>query len=116
MVDDDEPDATDSAETTIVDRRPGESKEIAACRQLVAKVVAARPRARVPNPGGAKPESEFEACCQKLADFHSEADPGLSFDNRAACCDALQWQGSMACTPWGPPTPPAMPRHLIGIA
>jgi hypothetical protein len=25
-----------------------------------------------------------------------------------ACCQALGWPGGLACTPWGPPAPPAM--------
>ena len=32
----------------------------------------------------------------------------MEWEHRHFCCDALNWRGPRACTPWGPPTPPHM--------
>ncbi len=53
---------------------------------------------------------DIKACCQTIAEA-VDADPSedtFAFAHREECCTALDWRGSMACTPWGPPTPPAM--------
>ena len=61
-----------------------------------------------PGEGGA----ELAACCQVVAEKVDRSwgnpDAGLGSWPRTQCCSLLGWQGSMACTPWGPPTPPAM--------
>lgn len=50
---------------------------------------------------------DVKACCATLAeDADSRGD--MTFVKRSECCSELNWQGSMACTPWGPPTPPEM--------
>lgn len=73
-------------------------------------------------------------CCERLVHAAIEADAGVGSpslleccgvvarwydlpENRAAtwptsrdrdvCCGALGWQGSLTCTPWGPPVPPS---------
>ena len=33
-----------------------------------------------------------------------------------ACCEALNYPEGPSCTPWGPPTPPAMPRRQLEVA
>ena len=38
---------------------------------------------------------------QELDDF--------GWAGRETCCRVLDWPGGATCTPWGPPTPPAMP-------
>ena len=49
------------------------------------------------------------ACCQTMAEHYSaDMDALLDWETRDACCTLLEWRGSSACTPWGPPTPPAM--------
>ncbi len=57
-----------------------------------------------PEPGSAYPP-EVGACCKELG---ADADYDSPF--HWPCCAALNWEG-MACTPWGPPVPPSMPRH-----
>lgn len=41
----------------------------------------------------------------------------MEWENKNQCCSALEWSdGSMACTPWGPPTPPSaskMKRRIV---
>jgi hypothetical protein len=69
--------------------------------------------------------AEVTACCQVLAERQDRIwqDPDAGWDTsswpRGQCCAVLNWQGSMACTPWGPPTPPAMKgaqRKLEAVA
>lgn len=59
-----------------------------------------------------------EECCQMTAEYYDDLiwDSGTSnaeldpnWEYRDECCRLLDWTGSMTCTPWGPPTPPAMP-------
>lgn len=87
--------------------------ELDCCRAHVASVFEPLQEAGVPHwamDGGA----ETQACCQALAedtDRHwGQGTPGHEFTQRDACCTVLGWNGSMACTPWGPPPPPAMPE------
>jgi hypothetical protein len=65
-----------------------------------------------------KTNKTTEECCQMTAEYYddyiwdsgtsnSELDPNWAY--RDECCELLDWTGSMTCTPWGPPTPPAMP-------
>lgn len=57
---------------------------------------------------------EVKDCCTLTAQYYD----ALALDNqimdysawehRNECCSAVEWSdGSMACTPWGPPTPPS---------
>ena len=56
------------------------------------------------------PESE-KACCVTLEAFYSaNMDQMGEWETRGDCCPMLGWgqEGTgLACTPWGPPTPPA---------
>ena len=55
-------------------------------------------------------DADTEACCQEIAEGYDAQDlEGLEeWATRMECCELLDWQGSMACTPWGPPRPPSM--------
>ena len=60
-----------------------------------------------------QPTETSKACCQTIAEYSDQENylkPGaFQWDTRNQCCELLQWSGgSMACTPWGPPVPPAM--------
>lgn len=82
------------------------------CKEVVAS---AFPDAGWVSPGEGKPVgADVKACCEELL---SSGDL-LDFPERWACCDAVgAFQGggdpkiAMACTPWGPPVPPAMRRR-----
>ena len=51
--------------------------------------------------------SDVKECCQRIAESYGDLLEGMDeWEERDECCAALDWQGSMACTPWGPPTPP----------
>ena len=61
-------------------------------------------------------EAEVKACCQMIAEAMDEAmrspprpDAPVPppWETRNECCSLLDWRGSMACTPWGPPAPAA---------
>jgi hypothetical protein len=52
--------------------------------------------------------ADVKACCQTLA-VATDSKVIDAIPHRFECCSALDWNGSMACTPWGPPVPPAMP-------
>ena len=57
------------------------------------------------------PDADTESCCQLIANYYDQHYEDLmEWEERNQCCDLLEWQGSMACTPWGPPTPPQMPQ------
>jgi len=107
------PDTMDGAEMKIDAAEAGETKAIAACRAKVDGMLESAAAGTLDEAG----QSEFKACCQQLAEFHSgAAGDAVAFKSRGACCDALDWQGSIACTPWGPPMPPVMPSFLREIA
>ena len=48
-------------------------------------------------------------CCDKYAQHLDSIDTSFGV-YRDDCCDVLNWMGSMACTPWGPPGPPRMAK------
>ena len=81
------------------------------CKEVVAS---AFPDAGWVSPGEGTPVSDqVKACCTELLTTN-EFD---AFAERWACCDAVgAFSGGgppgigMACTPWGPPVPPAMRR------
>ena len=70
---------------------------------------------RVPpgaNPGGAP--AEVVACCDELLNPPpADPDAGLGgffwpeFPEKWACCNVTS-NNAIACTPWGPPVPPAI--------
>lgn len=70
--------------------------------------------------------TEVRDCCALTAAYYdalsfktdvSNVDTIGQWKYRYECCEALEWRGgSMACTPWGPPTPPSahrMKRRII---
>jgi hypothetical protein len=73
------------------------------------------PAGNNPTTGVTEASAEVTACCQVVAekvDRHwgdPNVDAGVFTWPRTQCCSLLKWGGSMACTPWGPPTPP--PAH-----
>ena len=57
-----------------------------------------------------------QACCEELltdiGPDNWEPPDGMGWEHVTACCRALdEWGGRfIACSPWGPPAPPEMPR------
>ena len=56
-------------------------------------------------------DNDTAACCQLIAEHYdtvmeTDVEAIVAWDTRSDCCELLEWQGSMACTPWGPPRPP----------
>ena len=51
-----------------------------------------------------------DSCCAEYVKFLSD-NRRMSGEFHGFCCNVLDWQGGAACTPWGPPTPPAFPRR-----
>ena len=67
---------------------------------------------------------EVKDCCALTAEYYDalSSETGnfnvtMDWEHRDQCCSALDWRGgTMACTPWGPPTPPSahkMKRSII---
>lgn len=84
-----------------VDSRVEDSSDpLAECQEHVADLFAS----------GDVPTTETEECCQMIAEDYDLAElEGLeNWAERDDCCELLEWGGSMACTPWGPPCPPKM--------
>ena len=77
---------------------PSTEPSLASCQAHVQSVFVAK----------TTPQSELtKECCQQVA--QSVGFEGTStWKERGDCCSLLGWNGSMACTPWGPPMPPAM--------
>ena len=51
---------------------------------------------------------EVKDCCMLQAkEVDSKSPDPFAWKYREYCCPVLEWQGSVACTPWGPPMPPA---------
>ena len=85
------------------------------CVRTVEKIFAHNPSTHQPAP----------VCCgaivEAVDDALSHSSPGAGeMYTRAiqkgalfTCCDRMEWPAGPACTPWGPPVPPAMP---IGVA
>ena len=65
-----------------------------------------------------EPTDVTAECCQMIAENLDEqtdtagnwnGNASMTWPYREVCCELLEWQGSMTCTPWGPPMPPEMP-------
>jgi hypothetical protein len=57
-----------------------------------------------------------EACCAAIIDDvdHNTQDyVKVPFQEMNACCTLLHYPAGPACTPWGPPVPPAMPASWL---
>ncbi|MFT4974757.1 MAG: hypothetical protein ACI8S6_000640 [Myxococcota bacterium] len=62
---------------------------------------------------GGEVDDDTAACCQTIAEhidveLESGEKTDLNWEARGDCCELLDWTGSMACTPWGPPRPPSL--------
>lgn len=77
-------------------------------------------------PDGTTVSQNVKDCCALTAEYYDNLamangifDYGVidSWTERSQCCAVNNWNdGSMACTPWGPPTPPSakkMKRRMI---
>lgn len=102
---------------------PTAEEEYAECLPLIEEVFA----------NGDFPETdtisqEVKDCCALTAAYYDalaiESGDGMydytvieGWEYRDQCCSALEWSdGSTACTPWGPPTPPSarkMKRRIV---
>lgn len=76
--------------------------EAACCEPMVDAAIQA-------DAGVASPR--MMACCDALARWYdlpeNRAGTWPSSPARGVCCEALNWQGTLTCTPWGPPVPPS---------
>lgn len=93
---------------------PAKEGRLAQCRTVVAAEMA-RVKAQSKDPdadpadGKTTASASVKECCQTLAEAIEPTEIG-NWKERTYCCRQLEWRGSVACTPWGPPVPPAMPR------
>lgn len=79
---------------------PTSAPDLARCEALVDAAIDA----------GLAPEEANDAeqaCCRELQKPH-DATWDWRGPRRAYCCPALAWRSGGACTPWGPPMPPAL--------
>jgi hypothetical protein len=101
------------AEPGPVAEEPAPVDPLAACRETT--------RAAFDDAQQLRPDHDAEAvkaCCDMIAksiDAHlgEEPDPISAWTERNACCSQLEWQGSTACTPWGPPAPPTTEHEAV---
>jgi hypothetical protein len=57
-----------------------------------------------------------ENCCLAIigdVDHNYQDNAKVPFQEMNACCTLLSYPVGLACTPWGPPVPPAMPSAWI---
>ena len=68
-----------------------------------------------------EPTDVTAECCQMIAEALDDqtdtagnwnGNDSMNWPYRDVCCELLEWQGSMTCTPWGPPMPPEMSSEL----
>ena len=59
------------------------------------------------DPNQEWPKDIVNCCAEQAKEVDASPDLEVLF-HRPECCDVLNWRGSRACTPWGPPTPPKM--------
>lgn len=75
-------------------------------------------------PSSENVSEEVKDCCALTAEYYDalSSETGnfnvtMDWEHRHQCCSAIDWRGgTMACTPWGPPTPPSaqkMKRSII---
>ena len=57
-----------------------------------------------------EPSDAAKECCTQYT-THLDSIGKMSGIYQVECCDILKWQGSRACTPWGPPTPPSFSQR-----
>ena len=91
-----------------------DSTAISSCEEIITEAFLEN---TFPDP--ATISTEVKDCCTLTAEYYDALalqDDG-SYDwtvidqwtHRDSCCSATGWSdGSMACTPWGPPTPPSI--------
>jgi len=82
-------------------KRPDVSAEFTACDQTIQEFLKIEPI------DDQNPSKEVLACCS-LQENEVNQNVNINWKHRMDCCYFLNWQGSRACTPWGPPTPPHM--------
>ena len=101
-----------------IDRDPTES-EFQECQPVIQEEFAKEAFPRAENIS-----QELKDCCALTAEYYDalSAETGnfnvtMDWEHRDQCCSAIEWRGgTMACTPWGPPTPPSarkMKRSII---
>jgi hypothetical protein len=106
------PSTTNPAATTPPNSAPGPvSQTLESCE---ARLEAAFPGGGAPFYVNDVPRSTdplLVACCQQI----EAAASGLDATERirsSGCCHVASTDTTGACTPWGPPVPPAMPARL----
>lgn len=102
-----EPAAVDVPETSaplVSSAPPPPAQDLEACRQSVADAFPDGGTQRNP----ADVPDRLKQCCARIAAAEDAPETfGQGWKERNACCSALDWSGSITCTPWGPPMPPA---------
>ncbi len=102
------PDAASAAEASTA---PDAASDASSCGAMVQAALGAD--AGVPTD---PVDPALVKCCETiLPDWTKDGDHGVGFEAARGCCSVLgveEWWtvGSAACTPWGPPMPPEMPR------
>lgn len=119
---------------TVTAERPRADVPSPEVSEVAADVAPEAPTARCEEADPRREPAAEAACCERLVDDALRADAGVSSpramaccaalaawydlpaqrnagwtasEARYVCCSALRWQGSLTCTPWGPPVPPA---------
>lgn len=119
-------DTSDDTSTEILDTGTGSDpaeEAYAECQPLIEDVFA-----NDTFPDADSISQEIKDCCALTAAYYDalaiESGDGMydytvidGWEHRDQCCAAIEWSdGSTACTPWGPPTPPSaqkMKRRII---
>ena len=82
----------------------------ACCRDVVAATLGDSGAWHLPDAAAADPQ--VVACCSAIIHHVDQkpADYAKSGSTLGPCCTAVHYPIGVACTPWGPPVPPEMPR------
>ena len=95
----------DQVQPASTEPKSNHSAEYLACTE---KIQAADKKSMENNTPPSEAGAEVLDCCNLQIDENAKLDNNpFEWENYNFCCEAMSWQGSSACTPWGPPTPPA---------
>ena len=99
------PERTEDPRAAMIEAaKQNADSDFLACQEKVAEQLKKTAQS---DPNQVWPEEVVKCCDLQAQAVDGNPELGILFE-REACCFALNWQGSRACTPWGPPMPPKM--------
>lgn len=109
-----------ACDTTVTADAGVSADGLACCRTLVTSEMADAGFGMSQLPASAKKDPDITACCKAISasGWGSGGAAMSAYETARACCELTGDWSNPACTPWGPPMPPAMKAgfELDGVA